>query len=236
MWRQYQHEADTGQQKRKAARRAIDTMKHRMAVPAVAGVLEAITGARGSRGNRMGRSFVLGLLLAACVAGADPLLEEARSVASSVPPQLLSVLQEEIAANNLEGAIEACRLRAPQLAREASQRTGWDVRRVSLRQRNPKAMPDDWERAVLEDFDRRAAAGENPGMLEHGEVVEEEGQKSYRYMKALPVQPLCLGCHGSAESLGTEVREMLERYYPDDRAIGYAPGEVRGAMTVRRPL
>ena len=69
---------------------------------------------------------------------------------------------------------------------------------MSLRERNPKAVPDAWERAALEDFDRRAAAGESPATLEKAEVVVENGQKMQRYMRALPTQALCLSCHGPA--------------------------------------
>jgi len=191
----------------------------------------------------MGRSSVLlgaaPLVLAtmvACAPTGEGWLEEARAVAGSVPPQLLAVLQEEMAAGGPEGAIGACRDRAPQLAKEASERTGWQVRRVSLKNRNPRAVPDAWERAVLEDFDRRVAAGEPPVGMERGEVVREDGVDYYRYMLALPVQPLCLACHGSESSLGEAVRERLAADYPGDRAVGYELGQVRGAMTIRRRL
>ena len=161
---------------------------------------------------------------------------EARKVATLVPPKLLAVLTAEIAKGGPEGAIEVCREKAPQMAQAASAETGWTIRRVSLRNRNPKAVPDDWERAALEDFDRRAAAGENPATLERAEIVGAEGQRQYRYMKALPTQELCLNCHGPQDKLTPAVREQLGRLYPTDRATGYAVGQVRGAMTLRKAL
>jgi hypothetical protein len=161
---------------------------------------------------------------------------EARKVATSVPPKLLSVLTAEIEKGGPEAAIEVCREKAPQLAKAASEETGWQVRRVSLRNRNPKAVPDAWERATLEDFDRRAAAGESPATLEKAELVEEGGKSVRRYMRALPTQPLCLACHGPADQLKPAVVERLKAGYPDDRAIGYRVGEIRGAMTIRKPL
>jgi hypothetical protein len=136
---------------------------------------------------------------------------EARKVATLVPPKLLAVLTAEIAKGGPEGAIEVCREKAPQMAQAASAETGWTIRRVSLRNRNPKAVPDDWERAALEDFDRRAAAGENPATLEKAEIVGAEGQRQYRYMKALPTQELCLNCHGPRDKLTPAVREQLAR-------------------------
>lgn len=161
---------------------------------------------------------------------------EARKVAGSVPPKLLAVLTEEIGKNGPGGAILVCRDKAPQLAKAASDETGWSIRRVSLRNRNPRAVPDAWERAALEDFDRRAASGESAATLEKAEIVTDGGKQSYRYMRALPTQALCLNCHGSPEQLSPAVVEKLKALYPDDKAIGYRPGDIRGAMTIRKPV
>ena len=161
---------------------------------------------------------------------------EARKVAGSVPPKLVAVLTEEIGKSGPEGAILVCRDKAPQLAKAASDETGWSVRRVSLRNRNPRAVPDGWERAALEDFDRRAASGESATTLEKAEIVTEGGKQSYRYMRALPTQSLCLNCHGSPEQLTPAVLEKLKALYPDDKAVGYRPGDIRGAMTIRKPV
>lgn len=183
-------------------------------------------------------AVLVAALVASAAAGAQQadLIGEARSVANSVPPKLLQVLMTEIEKGGPEGAITVCRDQAPKMAANASQATGWQIRRVSLRNRNPKAVPDAWERAALEDFDRRAAAGESPASLERGEVVSENGVRSYRYMKALPTQPLCLNCHGPADKLSAAVRARLAEHYPADNATGYAIGQIRGAMTIRKPL
>jgi len=176
-------------------------------------------------------------LLAAVPALAnDPLLADARKVAGALPPKLLAMLTVEIERGGPEGAISVCRDKAPQLAKAASEESGWAVRRISLKNRNPKAVPDAWERAVLEDFDRRAAAGENPVSLEKGEIVADGGQKSYRYMKALPTQEPCLKCHGDPAAMTPAVREKLGALYPDDKAVGYSAKQVRGAITLKKPL
>jgi hypothetical protein len=153
----------------------------------------------------MKRALLAATLLAALPSLADDLLPEARKVASMVPPKLLAVLTEEMDKGGPEGAIAVCRDKAPAMAKAASEQTGWAIRRVSLKNRNPKAVPDAWERAALEEFDRRAAAGEAPGKIEKGEVVTEDGRKSYRYMKALPTVDLCLNCHGAQASLSPAV-------------------------------
>lgn len=185
------------------------------------------------------RKSLLAALLAASLpaAAADPAwVGEARGVAGSVPPKLLAVLTTEIEKGGPEGAIEVCRDKAPAMAKAASEETGWAIRRVSLRNRNPKAVPDAWERAVLEDFDRRAAAGESPATLEKAEVVMVDGKEARRYMRALPTQELCLSCHGPVDRMKPAVVEKLKILYPDDKGTGYAVGQIRGAMTIRKAL
>lgn len=181
--------------------------------------------------------LLLAALLAALnVHAADaPWLGEARQVAGMVPPKLLLVLQEEITRGGAASAVEVCREKAPQMARTASEQTGWAIRRVSLRNRNPKAVPDAWERAALEDFDRRAAAGESPATLEKWDVVKSGERSEYRYMKALPVQPLCISCHGPADQLAPGVAAKLQTHYPQDLGTGYSVGQIRGAITIRKP-
>lgn len=166
-------------------------------------------------------------------AGDDAMLSEARNVATSLPPKLLAALKAEIEKSGPEGAIPVCKDMAPKMGGEISKQTGWKIKRVSLKPRNEaRAIPDDWEKAALEDFDKRAAAGEPPAQLEKGEPVGNE----YRYVKALPVQPLCLNCHGPADQISPAVKSVLAEHYPNDRATGYSVGQIRGAISVRKPL
>lgn len=189
----------------------------------------------------LGPVLALPLLVAGCAAPTPPAAEapwvgDARGVATTVPPKLLAVLREEIAKGGPEGAIAACRDQAPALARQASIDSGWSVRRVSLKPRNPQAVPDAWERAALEDFDRRAAAGAAPASLERAEVVKAaDGRSELRYLRALPVVELCTGCHGTPDKLSPAVVAQLRTLYPDDRGVGYRVGDIRGAITLRKP-
>jgi len=163
----------------------------------------------------------------------DVLLSEARKVAMELPPKLIVTLQDQIKKSGPEGAISACKDMSPRMATEISQKTGWQVKRVSLKARNNvRAIPDEWEKAALEDFDMRAAAGESPAELEKGEKVGNE----YRYVKALPVKPLCLSCHGSTDQLSDAVKSELAKHYPNDLATGYSSGQIRGAISVRKSL
>jgi hypothetical protein len=146
------------------------------------------------------------------------------------------MVQEEINKGSYDGAIAACNDKAPKMAAATSQSTGWAIRRVSLKNRNPKAVPDAWEQAVLEDFDRRRAAGESPANMEKAEIVAEGDKRTLRYMKALPTQGVCLNCHGTEDKINSAAKAKLTELYPNDKATGYSEGQIRGALTVKRPL
>jgi hypothetical protein len=126
---------------------------------------------------------------------------------------------------------------APRIANDISLEQGWKVVRVGTRVRNPMlGLPDAWEQKVLQEFERRAAAGETFEAMAYSEVVEEPAGKSLRYMKAIGVAPQCLVCHGSAEQIAAPVRTQLQTLYPHDRAVGYKPGDLRGAVSIKQPL
>lgn len=188
----------------------------------------------------MQKSLFAAACLAALAASASAqeggVLQEVRQTAMSMPPKLLEVLDAEIKKSGHAEAMVVCRDKAPAMAKALSEAKGMQIRRVSLKNRNPKAVPDAWERRVLEDFEKRTAGGEKPGMLEASEIVVMDGKRTMRYMKALPTQDLCLACHGTDDRLDKDVKAKLKELYPDDKAVGYSAAEIRGAITVKKPL
>jgi hypothetical protein len=161
---------------------------------------------------------------------------EAAGVAAGFQQELGAALQSAIAEGGPVAAIEVCREAAPAIAARASRDSGWAVRRVGTRVRNPvSGRPDGWESAQLADFERRLAAGERPESVAVYAIVDDAGVRTQRYMKAIVTAPLCLVCHGDPATQPADLRAKLAERYPDDRATGYRAGELRGAFTLRRP-
>ncbi len=150
-----------------------------------------------------------------------------KTFAGRLKPRLVQALQE----GGPVEAITVCSTVAPQIARQLSEETGWQVKRVSLKPRNREtAVPDAWERATLESFDARRAAGEPPAQLHAAAVVNGR----FRYMQAQAVEPVCLTCHGT--HLDPVVKQALAQHYPGDQATGYTQGQLRGAFSLTRML
>lgn len=184
--------------------------------------------------------FPLALLFAALPVVAQDvaaLTAETKKTVLPVVPRVVNAMQEAVAAKGVAGAIPVCKDLAPSLIKEKRDETGWAIRRVSLQTRNAeRATPDLWEARVLADFDIRAANGEKPETLEKSEIVTIDGKPVFRYMKALPVADICLKCHGPADGLDAGLKAQLRQTYPHDLATGYSQGQIRGALTVKRPL
>jgi hypothetical protein len=175
-------------------------------------------------------------LLSAGATGQDPAprVEASRAVVQEFMQQLKGALQQAMQSQGPVEAIAVCHEKAPQIAADMSAAKGWDIGRTSLKLRNPSNAPDGWERAVLEDFERRKGEGASPAKLEHYEFVEQGGERVFRYMKAIPTGDLCLVCHG--ENISEAVQNRLAELYPQDQATGFKPGDIRGAFTVLQPV
>lgn len=162
-------------------------------------------------------------------------VDESRKASLQVLQQIRGELVKEMENSGPLRAIIVCKYTAPEVTSGVSRKTGWRVSRVSLRARNPAlGTPDAWEQKVLMDFDQRSSKGEKPESIEHHEYVSEPTGRFFRYMRAIPTAPECLGCHGS--NVTDAVKSQLANEYPNDRATGYFAGQIRGAVTVKRPL
>lgn len=155
---------------------------------------------------------------------------EARQIVQQFVGELKPTLKKAMGQGGPTQAIAVCSEKAPAISKNLSKQSGWQVKRVSLKQRNPNAAPDPWERQQLKAFDRRQAAGEAPAQINAAERVNG----TFRYMQAQGVEPLCLSCHG--ENLASAVQDALQRFYPNDEATGYQLGQVRGAISLQKNL
>lgn len=164
----------------------------------------------------------------------SPEVMKARSAIKTLADNLRGELIGALEAGGSVAALEKCKIVAPGIARDASSTAdGFIVSRTALRVRNPENKPDAHERKVLEEFVMKMKAGADPATLDHTAVVTQNGATSVRYMKAIPMaETPCAACHGTADKLDPAAAAEVKKLYPDDEAIGFATGELRGAFSV----
>ncbi len=178
-------------------------------------------------------------MLPAFAFAAEPLESEHQAEAEALVARFQSRLQARLLAAMGAGdpaeAVKVCRDDAPGIASLLSRESGWQVRRVGTRVRNPlTGRPDTWEQSRLAEFARRIESGESPESLSVWAVVDEPSGRTMRYMKPIMTGPLCLTCHGEVAAQSATLRAALLREYPHDAATGYAVGELRGAFSLQR--
>ncbi len=139
-------------------------------------------------------------------------------------------LKQELATAMSNGgavaAIQVCHEKAPQLANLHSSMQGLELRRTSLRWRNPANAPAAEEIAVLLEFERMKIEGQPLSSLK-ATIMTQDG---LRYIKAIPMKGLCATCHGL--NVDPTLYQTIKAYYPDDRAVGFKDGDIRGAFSV----
>ena len=153
-----------------------------------------------------------------------------QAFATALKGELMAAMQS----GGPTAAIEVCNTRAPAIAESVSLEQGVEIGRVSLKNRNPDNSANEWQAAVLMDFQNRVDSGEDAAGLSWQETAETGGGAEYRFMKAIPTGAVCLACHGKV--LAPEVAAQIESLYPEDKATGFSEGDLRGAFVVTKSM
>ncbi|WP_230467782.1 c-type heme family protein [Lujinxingia vulgaris] len=148
-------------------------------------------------------------------------LERARqarqALASTLMGRVMGVVQEKGA----PAAVEVCHREAGVLTAEVGREHGVRIGRFSEKLRNADNQPPQWAAAMANE------AGE--------ERVGVGPQQELAVLSPIRIAAPCLTCHGERESLAPQVARAIETYYPEDRATGYAEGDLRGWFWVEVP-
>ena len=164
------------------------------------------------------------LLCAACGSSQEPIpASVAQGLTKELGQSLMSALQTAMAEGGPSPAIEVCATQAPMLAKQASG-PEYSVRRIGTRVRNvAQNTPTASELKVLQTLTQ-----EQPSF--QGQI---DGRAVFLQGIFIP-NALCLTCHGSPEQIPSEVQEALLTRYPEDQAVGYQLGDLRGAFVVEQ--
>jgi len=139
-------------------------------------------------------------------------------------------LAETMAITNMEHN-ETTRMLMPAMAgneigKKFYNATGYQLRQVSSKYRNPKNKPDKFEENALAEFEK------NENLSEYKGVEKIDGQKVLRYLIPLYIEEACLKCHSAKET----VPGFIQEDYPEDKATDYVFGDLRGAISVAVPI
>jgi protein tyrosine phosphatase (PTP) superfamily phosphohydrolase (DUF442 family) len=147
--------------------------------------------------------------------------QRARQALAPLKQGLMTALKGAMA-ESPQAAVQTCRLAAPSIT-EGAQGETVAVGRTSHRTRNPANDPEPWMQPLLDEYLETPTQPRPPRVVELGE-------RGTGYVEPIYLQEMCATCHGDA--VDPELLGLIRERYPEDRAVGFAPGELRGLFWV----
>lgn len=150
-------------------------------------------------------------------------VELGKEIAGKSFVALSSALQSVMQTEGPLSAIQFCNVHAIPLIDSLSYVHNVDIKRTSLRVRNPLDAPNQEEVQVLNEFQTIVSNGQTP-------IAKMEGNTFYA---PIFMQEACLVCHGiPGEKLSFDLHAKILALYPSDAAFGYQAGDLRGMWSI----
>ena len=156
-----------------------------------------------------------------------PVLQHADLIIVTLQDALLSELHRRLDTNGPAGALDACHLAAIPVAQRAARDEGVRVGRTSARLRNPANAPPAWAAPIVDRYADQPKATVDGFVVDLGDRVG--------VLRPIREQPICASCHGPEQTLSPGVPARLAKRYPEDRAVGFRDGDIRGWFWVDLP-
>lgn len=147
--------------------------------------------------------------------------DRALSARDAMFTSLKTRLTEVVGSAGPAAAIDVCSKEAPQIAERVAREHRLEIGRTSFRLRNPDNEPPEWARPLVE---RR---------VEQPRFLTSDG--TLAVLLPIRMQDQCLLCHGAEQAIPEPVKTALNDVYPEDRATGFADGDLRGWFWIEVP-
>ena len=196
------------------------------------------------KSNRVHRRLTVFSMLAAAGVAAAAVSAGAQAGAPGQPPYPAETARAEQAMNELQSAllarltaamtsggpaaaVEVCRSDARSIAESVAKAQGLELGRTSDRLRNPANAPRAWARPAVDAAAGSKAASEGLKVFDLGDRVG--------VLRPIGTADACTKCHGAPDEVRKNLGAAVAASYPQDRATGFAPGDLRGWMWAEVP-
>jgi Protein of unknown function (DUF3365) len=140
---------------------------------------------------------------------------------------LLQELTSGLARGGPAQALRSCHVDVQGLIGQIGRREGLKAGRTSVRLRNPANAAPAWAAPMVEAHVDDAAR-DTPGYV--ADLGDRVG-----VLRPISERPMCDTCHGTDDERPADVRAALAERYPEDRAVGFRDGAIRGWFWVEVP-
>jgi len=147
---------------------------------------------------------------------------------------MLALQQELLQAMKIGGpeyAISFCSEKAIQLTDSVSSAEKAKIRRLAKKNRNPLNAMSDKESDIYKNYVIQYIGSQTTKPM-----IGSDEQGHPVYYQPIFTGAMCLNCHGQpGKDINPQVTEKIAQRYPDDKAINFKLGQIRGMWAITFP-
>lgn len=163
----------------------------------------------------------------------EKIIEDGTRIAKTAAVLLTGEVTRQMA-NGITGAINYCNINAYPLLDSLSKANNVYIKRTSQRLRNPNNIPSESEAAMLQTFQEAIDVNGTPDYRIVRPRVSDQGDHWAYYAPIFIKNPMCLNCHGKVgKDIANKEYDFIKELYPQDKAIDFALGDLRGMWSIQ---
>jgi hypothetical protein len=179
----------------------------------------------------MRRFFIIPLTLASTLLIASPSSEEqialkGNQISSALLQKLGGELKNQMQTTGAMGALNFCSQNALTLTEQVAKESKTSIKRISINYRNPVNKANTEYKNILQEWEKLVKNGQP---LPSHKVVNTSENTVMFYKPIVINNEACLKCHGNVEG---DLAKAIKAAYPEDKAIGYKMGDLRGMIAI----
>lgn len=175
-------------------------------------------------------NFIFILLFMSCTSSSlsdkeiNDYTQKGKEIAQATLKKLGGNLMQQMKNGGVKQAIPFCNVTAIPLTEELSKKYNVSIKRTSHKLRNENNKPSLEEERILKKYLNAIEKNEKIQPT----VLKDENGKVHFYAP-IKTQKKCLACHGNVSK---KTNSILKIPYPNDKAIGFKKGDLRGLMSI----
>lgn len=137
-------------------------------------------------------------------------------------------LTEQMKLGGPAQAIPFCNVEAIPLTQKLSEENNATIKRTSDKLRNQENNPTKRELEIINNYHKLISEKK-----EITPIVEVDNNNNKHYYAPIILKANCLACHGKVDEFVTvKTDSIIKSLYPNDKAIGYNEGDLRGIWSI----
>ncbi len=155
-------------------------------------------------------------------------ITKGKEIAQATMKNLGRNLMKQMKAGGTQAAIPFCNKSAYPLTEAMEKQYNVSIKRTALKLRNPKNSPNTAEEKILNEYLAKIKNGEKLTP-----IVQKEQDNKVHFYTPIKLQKKCVACHGVLnKQVTSKTDSILKSLYPNDKATGFKPNDLRGIWSI----